>query len=330
MKKLILIIVVIAIIIFGIFYFTSINSVASYQAQSFYIEKGDGAKDIGDKLVERKIINNKFAFLAYSFFSGKSKKFVPGEHALPAGLSVIGLTDKLTDTNNINKERNITILEGWSLDDIGDYLAKENIVSKADFMSAADFSLWREKYNFLQDPDTKSLEGFLFPDTYRIFIGTTADKIIAKMLDNFGAKVTPQMIMDARTRNKSFYSTIILASIIEREAKYPQDKKNVADVFLKRIEIGMPLQSDATINYLTKKGETRPKGADLEIDSPYNTYKYKGLPPGPISNPGLDSINATIYPQANDYYYFLTDQNGKAIFAKTYDEHKANIAKYLD
>src|SRR5690606_11850357 len=126
------------------------------------------------------------------------------------------------------------------------------------------------------------------------------------------------------------YQAIIMGSVVEKEARSATDKKMVADVFWKRVKIGMALQSDATVNYLTGKGETRSKGSDLEIDSPYNTYKYRGLPPGPICNPGFDSISAAINPKANDYLYFITDNTGRAVFAETFDQHKANIAKYLD
>lgn len=329
-KKIILILVIIAILAVGAYFLVSINSVVNYSAQAFYIEKGDGVKDIAAKLQDRGIIKSKNSFYVYAGISGKGSKFIPGNHALPAGLSIVGVTDKLINIDNINKERQITILEGWSLNDIAKYFDEQGIASSSDFLAAADIGLWRGKYDFLNDKKIKSLEGFLFPDTYRVFIGSSVDKIIAKMLDNFDAKVTQQMRDDASAKNLSLYQAIIMASIIEQEAKYSTDKKMVADVFWKRIKIGMALQSDATINYLTNSGKTRSSGSDLQIDSPYNTYKYRGLPPGPISNPGIDSIAAAIYPQANDYLYFITDSSGRAVFAKTFEEHKTNIAKHLD
>jgi len=131
-------------------------------------------------------------------------------------------------------------------------------------------------------------------------------------------------------QNRNLFETVILASIIEREALYDEDRAMIADIFLKRLDDNIGLQSDATINYITGKKTTRPTFNDLQVDSPYNTYKYRGLPPGPICNPGLASLKAAVYPQVNDYYYFLTDRDGRAHFGRTYAEHQQNIARYLN
>jgi UPF0755 protein len=170
----------------------------------------------------------------------------------------------------------------------------------------------------------------LFPDTYRIFSDAQAEDIIKKLLDNFDRKVTAQMRFDAPKDNSSFYDALILASIVEREALYDDDRRVIAAIFLNRLKQGIGLQSDATINYVTGKKSPRPTYADLQVNSPYNTYKYRGLPPGPICNPGLTSINAVIYSQPNQYYYFLTDSEGRAHFGRTYAEHQQNIIKYLE
>lgn len=232
------------------------------------------------------------------------------------------------------QERTITIIEGWRMSEIATYLERQQAVTSSDFLAAAKISNWRERYDFLSDNKIKSLEGFLYPDTYNIFVGASAQDIIKKLLDEFDRKVTPQMRADLRAQNRSLLDAVILASIIEREISnlpaHDSERKIVADIFWKRIKIGMGLQSDATVNYVTGKTSTRPTLKDLAIDSPYNTYKYRGLPPGPINNPSLASLMAVIYPTQNDYLYFLTDENGKAYFAKTYDGHLQNIAKYLD
>jgi len=234
----------------------------------------------------------------------------------------------------VRKENKVTIIEGWRLKDIASDLAKEGIVSEEDFMSAAAIDNWRDRYEFLNDPRIKSLEGFLFPDTYNFFVEVTANDIIKKLLDEFDHKVTDKMRADLKSQKCSLYDAIILASILEREISnmpsHDGERDIVADIFWSRIKIGMGLQSDATVNYVTGKTSTRPTLKDLAIDSPYNTYKYRGLPPGPINNPSLASIKSAIYPQASDYLYFLTDENSNAYFAKTYAEHQANIRKYLD
>jgi len=230
-------------------------------------------------------------------------------------------------------ERKITIIEGWRLKDISADLAKEGIASEDDFMAAAKIGTWRDKYSFLSDSKIKSLEGFLYPDTYNIYVSSTPTQIIKKLLDEFDAKVTPQMRSDLQAQNHSLYDAVILASVLEREiSNKPEsdsDRKIVADIFWSRLKIGMALQSDATVNYITGKTSTRPILKDQEINSPYNTYKYRGLPPTPINNPSLASLLAVIYPTPNDYLYFLTDSTGAAHFAKTYAEHQQNIIKYL-
>lgn len=235
---------------------------------------------------------------------------------------------------SVRKENKVTIIEGWRLKDIAADLSKEGIVSEADFLSAADIGNWRGRYEFLNDPKIKSLEGFLYPDTYNFFADATASDIIKKLLDEFDYKVTDQMRADLKSQKRSLYDSVILASILEREISnkpaYDSERDIVSGIFLNRLRIGMGLQSDATVNYITGKTSTRPSLSDLAIDSPYNTYKYRGLPPGPINNPSLSSIKSAIYPQVSNYFYFLTDKSGQAYFAKTYAEHQANIGKYLD
>lgn len=230
----------------------------------------------------------------------------------------------------------VTFLEGWGNRDIADYLQKNGIVSSADFLAAAkDFKL--EGYPILASkPQTSGLEGFLFPDTYFISKNLspgaeTGSKIIKKSLDNFTAKFTPAMQIQAEDDKLSVYQIVTLASIIEKETRGNQEeRKIVAGIFYNRLKAGVPLQSDATVNYVTGKSDLRPSRADTDIDSSYNTYKYKGLPPGPICNPGLDAIMAALTPAKTDYFYFLTDpKTGRAVFAKTYDEHLKNKQKYL-
>ncbi len=170
----------------------------------------------------------------------------------------------------------------------------------------------------------------MFPDTYRIFKNATAQDIIEKMLDNFDQKISSELRTEISKQNKSIFDIITLASIVEKELSADEDRAIAADIFYRRMEIGMPLQSDATVNYVTGKKETRPSVDDTHTDSLYNTYQNRGLPPGPISNPGLSAIKAVIYPKANNYYYFLTTEEGDVIYSRTNDEHAENKAKYLN
>jgi UPF0755 protein len=150
------------------------------------------------------------------------------------------------------------------------------------------------------------------------------------MLDNFDKKLTQDLRDEIARQKKTIFEIVTMASILEKEVQTDEDRAMVADIFWRRLKAGMPLQADSTINYITGKSDSRANLTDIQIDSPYNTYKYPGLPVGPIGNPGLSAIKAAIYPKANGYWYFLTTDDGKVIYAKSFDEHKANKAKYLN
>ena len=181
-------------------------------------------------------------------------------------------------------------------------------------------------------PLNVDLEGYLFPDTYRFFVKATAADIVEKMVAEMSEKlgrayeVTGSVWVDP---DFSVHEVLTLASIVEREVANPEDMAMVADIFLKRLQAGIALQSDATINYIISGDDPSPSLADLEVESEYNTYKYPGLPPGPISNPGLIAIEAVLNPTSNDYYYFLTTEDGEVVYSRTFAEHVANKVIYL-
>ncbi len=292
------------------------------------VESGANVKKIAQALKAKGIIKSESAFIWYSRLTGADSKLVIGIHQLESGASSKQIIKQL-ETKIAYQEKSITIIEGWKLSDIAAYLETSGVVSSADFLAAAKIDNWRDQYDFLADRKITSLEGFIFPDTYRIYDDATAKDVIKKTLDNFNNKLTSQLLSDIDKSGHSLLQIVTMASIIEREALYDEDRAMIADIFWKRIEAGIGLQSDATVNYVTGKKTSRPSYADLQVDSPYNTYKYRGLTPGPISNPGMASIKAAIYPTDNPYYYFLTDDTGRAHFGKTYADHQANIVKYL-
>ncbi len=246
------------------------------------------------------------------------------------------------------QEVTLRFIEGWNTAQIASYLNYDgnrpqlaHIVNSVDFLAAQKQFSVKDYPLLASKPGETDLEGFLFPDSYRFYqsaltlaSGTPAEisnTIIKKMLDNFILKFTPEMQQQAEKQNLSIFQIITLASVLEKETGSTlAEKKTVAGIFYNRLKTGMPLQSDATVNYATKKDLPSPTEADTKIDSPYNTYKYPGLPVGPICSPSLDSIIAALYPENNDYLYFLHDQKtGQAYYAKTYDEHLANKYKYL-
>ncbi len=248
-------------------------------------------------------------------------------------------------------EDTIQILEGWTDSDIARYFEGEGKWPSEKFLEAAglprvDYRYnqkapalkdWSEEFSFLSDkPKYYGLEGYLFPDTYRIYASSTVTDVIEKMLDNFDKKLTDKMRADIRKQGKSIYEIVTMASIIEKEAPidYQKDDNHdariISGIFWNRLKIGQGLQSDATLSYIFGDNDPTHSGRDLEVDSPYNTYKYRGLPPGPICNPGILAIEAAIYPIQTDYYYFLTPLGkDQVVYAHTYEEHLKNKYQYL-
>jgi len=248
-------------------------------------------------------------------------------------------------------EKTIRILEGWNIQQIAQYLAQEEVGSSDDFLDLVghpqidyrkntqlpklqDFS---KRFDFLADkPDYYGLEGYLFPDTYRVYNDATLEDVVVKMLENFGTKLTPQMRIDITKQGRTIYQILIMASLIEKEAPINnsdsenRDARIISGIFWDRLKIGQALQSDATLSYILGDNKPQHSGQELEIKSPYNTYQYPGLPPGPICNPGLVAIEAAIYPIYTDYNYFLTPLDSQqVIYAITYEEHLQNKYKYL-
>jgi len=241
-------------------------------------------------------------------------------------MSTYDIAKKLT-SGDVIKEK-ILIYEGWNVEDIGEYLESKQVCSKDDFIVSAskDYS---QEFDFLKDkPQDISLEGFLFPDTYEISEGISCDDFVITMLSNFERKMIPELKSQMQEKGKSVFEIITMASMLEKEVRSLEDKKIVSGILWKRMEAGMPLQIDATVNYITDKSDPGVSIKDTKIDSPYNTYKYPGLPKGPISNPGMDSIIAALEPIKTSYWFYLSD--GTTHFSKTLQEHAANKAKYLD
>ena len=236
----------------------------------------------------------------------------------------------------LKEEKNLRIIEGWRNADILNLLVKNNLATDSSF-SEAQKNYDLSKFSFLASkPKNTDLEGYLYPDTYRVYASSTVTEIIDKMLNNFDQKLTPQMCADIASQGKTINEVITMASIIEKEAPISyatgdnQDAKIISGIFWNRIKSGQPLQSCATLAYVLGVDKAQYSAADTQIDSPYNTYRNQGLPPGPIANPGILAIEAAIYPTPSHYNYFLTPSgSSKIIYATTYEEHLKNKNKYL-
>ncbi len=284
----------------------------SAQPQVFEVAMGQGAKEISDNLQGKGLIRNGFLFRAYVFFEGKAGELQAGDYELSMAMAIPEIAEKIASGNRIKKM--ITVIEGWDIADVEDCLRKQGFSNS-------------EK--ILEIDKQKKIEGYLFPDTYEIFLEEGVAGAVSKMMANFEEKITPEMRKEIDSQGKSLSDIITMASLIEKEVKSITDKKIVSGVLWKRIEIGMPLQVDCAIIYATGGNAKRVLYDDLEVDSLYNTYKNKGLPPGPICNPGIDSIMAAIYPQKTSYLYYLSTPAGNTIFSATLTQHNVAKARYL-
>jgi len=295
----------------------------SEETINFTVQKGWGGNEIANNLKEIGIIRSSYFFRFYTVLSLKRSKLQAGQYSLSPKMSIYEIASKM-DKGDVIRD-NAVILEGWDISDIGKYLESKGICSQNDFISLTrkDYS---SQFDFLADkPKGDDLEGYLFPDTYEIGKGETCEDVLSAMLANFDKKLTPALRTEITKQKKSIFNIITMASLLEKEVITLNDKKIVSGILWKRISIGMPLQLDSTIIYITDNPNISAK--DKTINSPYNTYKYYGLPKGPISNPGIDSITAAIYPTKTNYLYYLTD--GKTIFSETLEQHNAAKVKYL-
>lgn len=313
----------------------SVPASSSSETLTFTIVKGQGVKEIASTLKEAGLITDRNIFYFYIFVSRDDKKLQAGEYLLARNLNMIELVNKLVKGEVGLNERLITVIEGWNTREIAEYLEKQGLFTQDEFLLAGQTTDTRtilpdQTYDFLKDkPADQGLEGYLFPDTYLVFRDASADEVVGKMLDNFDQKFTSEIRAKIASQGKTIYETVTLASIVEKEVRIAEDRKIAAGIFLNRLAMGKPLESDATVNYITGKSLLQPTYEDIGVDSPYNTYKYAGLPPSPICNPSLESIQSVIEPTDSDYLYFLTKPDGSTVFSKTYEEHLANKEKYL-
>lgn len=329
------VIILVAILIFVSWFFIEIGRSGHRTTQvRFTIQQGWSVQVIAQKLSSEGIISSPFSFVFGAYIEGRAKDLKAGEYIIPTDASLRGIIS-LFSQGQTEEEVQITILEGWSNMQIAEYLQKHDVVSVDDFLAVAQSKDLKNLFPDITFPSladksaSADLQGYLYPDTYRIFIHSTAKDIVLRLLTNFERKLTNEDRFAIAKQGKSIFDVIRLASIVEKEERKKTDKPIVAGVFLKRLSIGMPLQSDATINYITQKGDVTPSSQDLAVDSPYNTYKYPGLPPEPITNPSIETIRAVIHATPTEYLYFLHAPNGQTVYAKTYEEHLANKAKYL-
>lgn len=329
MKRFIIPLLLIILLIIGGFYWWNQNNkpVSTEESlQSFIIPKGYSASQIGNKLENQSLIKDSLAFKIYVQVTNKSKKIQAGEYLLAPNFSLFKIVSQLISGP---VEEWVTIPEG---------LRREEVVEiyiNALRRDETDAAVFRQDFLAI----TLGQEGFLFPDTYLFPKTASASIVVNKMLSTFDSKISTQMETDIIASEYNLEQIITLASIIERETRKEGERPVVAGILFNRLDIGMGLQTDATVQYALATTKCLPGTAcnwwpiltreDMSINSSYNTYKYAGLPPAPIANPSLSSISAVIYPTDSSYLYYLHDGDGIIHYAETLEGHNGNIRKYL-
>jgi len=314
-------------IMIAVYFYSSIFISKKTLDTNFYIVKGEKYITIVENLKNQKIITNEFAFKIYSSFVDTSK-IKAGKYEFNGKYNIPQIFKTLNeDTISTINTKNITIIEGWNKYDVSKYLSNEfNIEYKyvLDFLKNGYKKTDLIKtYSFLNNKDIKDLEGFIYPDTYEVYENSNLEMILEKILSNFKNKVSDVYKLE----NKKLYEILKIASIIEEEAKLDVDRPIVSGIIQNRLKSDMKLQIDATVIYFTQNKDNIAN--DKNIENPYNTYINKGLPIGPIANPGMSSIEAAINPVATDYLFYINKDSGEAVYAKTLEEHNRNIRAYL-
>jgi UPF0755 protein len=297
------------------------------------IDQGDSAAAIAAKLEESDVIQSARLFRTLATLMGVGGKLAAGDYEFHRGESAAVAVQRIS--LGITASRLITIPEGWRGEEIGVLLEENGVVPAAEFRQAL---LGQYDAEFLAElPSGAGLEGFLFPATYGFALGVTPAQAVQQLLDAFDGRYAEHVQPLLAASSLSLYDAVTLASIVEREAQVPEERPIIASVFLNRLAEGIALEADPTVQYALGNDPASVaeygywKGDltidDLAVDSPYNTYAHAGLPPGPIANPGLDSILAVLQPARTDYLYFVARPDGSHAFAATLEDHLNNICE---
>ncbi len=295
----------------------------------FVVEDGDDWGVVSTKLSDMKLVSTSSAVKGYVKEKELNDRLQPGEFTLKKSMSLPQIVDEMTKASEQKEAVRVTIPEGYESKMIAQLLEEKGVIkSQEKFLNILKEESF--DYDFLKDVDKKSyLEGYLFPDTYEFYVESDEKEVIKRLLDRFSEVYTEEFRTRAKELNLSDNEVITLASIVQREARAMNEFPLVASVFHNRLKQDMKLQACSTVQYVIDERKDVLTNDDIAIDSPYNTYKYEGLPPAPISSVGKDAIKAALYPEDSEYLFFVVKNKGDGshYFAKTYDEHLANIEK---
>jgi UPF0755 protein len=298
-----------------------------YDASEQFVEiaPGSSTRAIGESLAAAGVIRNRATFRAALWRTGVARDLKAGTYRFDAPMSAVEVVRKIAKGDTWVTR--LTFPEGLTIKDMARIFEQQHFGSAQSFVAAAGES----KLIAELDPAARDLEGYLFPETYVIAPKTPAEKVVHQMVSRFQQLFTPEMRKNAESRGLTVREAVTLASIVEKETASTAERPIVAGVFLNRLKIGMGLQSDPTVIYALEKAG-RYNGnltrENLEFDSPYNTYRYRGLPPGPIASPGLASLQAVASPADVDFLYFVSRNDGTHVFTRTLEEHNANVRRF--
>jgi UPF0755 protein len=313
-KRFFLVVIFIVFIIFSVFYFTTLRAPDDFPVgRKIKIEEGMTLSEISGLLKQSSVIRSEIAFEVFVTIISSDSGALHGDYFFNKRTNLFNIAKKITKGEYGLTPIQITIPEGSTIYDIA-RLFEDNFL---DFDSVAFLESARDK------------EGYLFPDTYLFLPNVEVEQVINEMQDNFKIKIN-EIKNEIIAFNKPLEEIVIMASILEKEARTMESRKMISGILWKRIDIGMPLQVDAVFPYINGKNTYTLTLEDLKVDSLYNTYKYKGLPVGPIANPGLDSLLAAVTPKKSPYFYYLSDKTGNIHYSRNFEEHKRNKKLYLN
>lgn len=299
----------------GLFYYFFVKPPSDFPLNSIYsIEERITLSEVSVEAKKQNLIKSLLFFKVFTILFSGNKGVISGDYVLNKKENIFEIVKRFADGDYRLFAVKITVPEGFNLYEIAELLSKKD-----------DLRNFNQQ-EFLRL--VKGKEGYLYPDTYFFLPNAKVKQIIETMEENFAEKIAP-IQKDIKKFGKTFNEVLTMASILEKEVPKTEDRKIVAGILWKRIKIGMPLQVDAVFPYIIQRKNKTITRDDLKIDSPYNTYLNKGLPPGPISNPSLDAIVSVINPTETKYLFYISDKKGITHFARTLEEHNRNIDKYL-
>jgi UPF0755 protein len=297
---------------------------SSQEEQVVDIKPGMNLRQVSNFLAEKKLLDEPSAFVLYTYLQGKQNRIQAGEYRFSPSVPPWKILESLT--NGTAVLYTVTIPEGYRITEIAELFEKKGLADKEAFIAETRN---QELLDALQISSGGSLEGYLYPDTYKFSKAVGAKKIVKTLVDNFKVRVQkPELMQQAKTGNLTFHEIVTLASLIEKETGLGTERKLISSVFHNRLVKKMRLQTDPTVIYAISNFDGNIRKKDLSIDSPYNTYKHFGLPPGPIASPGLDSIRAAMEPDSSDFLYFVSRKDGSHQFSTNYKDHTRAIQKY--